>query len=421
MKAHNSPASATAPLRRFAFASAVLLAANIIAGVCNYAFQLLAAKDLSLSDYGQLSAWLAALSLYLSLGSVAQTAGNFFPLTASALRVHAVFALLLLGGIHVFMAQGQSMLGFEWPWLTSFAALLANVSYAWLAGQIQIRLAFSTLALAMTMGGLLRIATVQLAEEPGLDTYQLALPLGFMAAMATAALGLLIAGTAGPKPNRVAKDDAAYPPTSPPNWANMASNMACAIILAVASAAAVQIDILNLGLWHEAATLGLYARSALFAKAIFFAAFAFLQISLPLHLRAQDGDLQLSRLLTVVEIAIFAACLIAAGAAAWLGPMLARATLGIDLEAQRLWIFLSCTAAGALYGILQTIQEACARRRPWPAALRLAAMTLPLALSRLVTWCTVDVYLVAVTIYYLLLNFILRLPQLGKLSRPTAS
>lgn len=380
--------------------SVFLLAANLCAGVLNYLFQVRAAAQLDPATYGALNGWMAYLGLALFVGGAAQIATNFLPWSEAGVRrvglltvAAPVAALLWFGSASARVSTPNAVE------LGVVATLLGTVQQ-WTLGQFQARTWFvwmgSALLLAAVMKWFGTFLPLFSPVEVG-AAYFWAIPLSYAVCCLFQGVVMLTL-PAGAQPSRVKSM------TQLNAWMG-------ALTLAGAMSLVPQLDMLNLRGLQSDYQLGLFARTSLFAKAIFFGALTLLQIALPHHVRAHQGivDAHYARIKWLERLGIVA-CILGSLVFAACAPWLTSAFLGFDLSSeQRLWVLLSCLALTALYGHLQAVQVLCATGEWRRAAIRLGAVgALYPAAQAFGRQASVGFYLGAAVIYYLLIDIIAR-------------
>jgi hypothetical protein len=386
--------------------SLFLLTANVSAGVLNYLFQVRAAAQLDPAAYGALNGWMAYLSLALFVGSAAQIASNFFPWSAAALQRSAWLTIAAaFSGLTWLAVRGAHAAPSE-PALLELGVIcmVLGTLQQWTLGQFQARTWFGWMGSALVLAAIMKWCGTFLPRFGVLDArnaYFCAFPLSYGATCLFQSVVMLgkasgtrttttTTGRADASPNRRA-------------WLG-------AIILAFAMSLLPQLDMLNLRALESDYELGLYARTALFGKAVFFAALTLLQIALPYHVRAHRGDVNAAEYARVVwlERLGVAACVVGSGVLAVSAPWITRHFLGFELPAQqRLWVLLSCLSLTALYGHLRAVQFHGATGEWRRAALRLGAVAglYPIA-QTLPRHTSVGIYLGLALGYYLTVEVI---------------
>lgn len=381
--------------------SVFLLIANVSAGALNYLFQVRAAAQLDPATYGALNGWMAYLSLALFVGGAAQIATNFLPWSEAGVRrvglitvAAPVVALVWFGSVH---ARSAAPSGLE---LGVLATLLGTVQQ-WTLGQFQARTWFVWMGSAVVLAAIMRWIGTFLPLFSTIDVEQAyfwALPLSY--AVACLFQGIVM----------LTKRAAAEPPRA--RSMTQGSAWMGALTLACAVALLPQLDMLNLRGLQSDYDLGLFARTALFGKAVFFGALTLLQIALPHHVRAHQGIVNPEyHRIQLLERLGLAACIVGSGVFAVSAPWITSRVLGFELTTeQQLWVLLSCLALTALYGHLQAVQVLCATGEWRRAGVRLLAVAAlyPMA-QALGRQASITFYLVAALIYYCALDIISRL------------
>jgi hypothetical protein len=378
-----------------------LLIANVSAGALNYLFQVRAAAQLDAATYGSLNGWMAYLSLALFVGGAAQIATNFLPWSEAGVRrvgfmTVAVPAIALAWFASV-RARSATPSAFE----LGVAATLLGTVQQWTLGQFQARTWFVWMGSAVVLSAVMRWTATFLPLFSTIEVEQAyfwALPMSY-------AIACLFQGLVMLTLRAEAEPARARSMTQRSAWMG-ALTLACAMSLLP------QLDMLNLRGLQSDYELGLFARTALFGKAVFFGALTLLQIALPHHVRAHQGIIhpEYHRIQWLERLGI-AACILGSAVFAVTSPWVTSRFLGFELSSeQQLWVLLSCLTLTALYGHLQAVQVACATGGWRRAAFRLLAVAalypIAQALGRQVS---ITFYLGAALTYYSALEIIGRL------------
>jgi hypothetical protein len=369
------------------------MTANALAGVLNYGFQIQAARRLGLVDFGVLSNWLANVTIMLMVASLSQMLANYFPMSKRRLAWCSIGMI----GASVSVAAClllMSLNGTLTPQLNQLAAVFIGVASSWLGGQVQARLRFGLLGLALFLGAAAKFGTTFVAfpGQTELTSYYLAIPLGLTVA-AVILGGVILLRPAG--------DHHLVSVAEQP-----AARVTSAAILAVATALLPQLDIINLRLTQTDAMIGQYSRVMLFAKGIFFSAATMLQVALPLHLLAQraQGEKRQSsgdeRSVWRAEMAVIGICSVVAVGVTWIGPWISIHFLGFALDDFQMWILLTCLIAAVQFGLLQEIQRNCAKLDWRGAALGLGGCVGIFGLNWGLRLTRVGDYLLLACMYY---------------------
>lgn len=371
--------------------AAVLLAANLLAGVLNYCFQLRAASRLDLASYGSLNVWMAWLNLAMILGTALQFASNFHPLKTAGLK-RLGWALWLLGP-GVLILTSNLAYPENTPGVLGFLTLVLGLAYHLALGQLQGRFQFIWLGLGIVVPACLKFAVAFWpgVVEPG--TLWWALPASYALALVVLGFGVLTLAAGKGSENFAAGS------ASP---RRLRENLPSSLVLASAFALAPQLDLLNLTQIHSPEVLGQYVRAALFSKAIFFGASTLLQLALPYHIAEARGvresgpKASRNSMLRLWEAAGLLLCLAGALVFSAVGPWITSRFLGFEVTEPR-WILLSCLSLTSWYGVLQRLQVDCALGRWKRATIVLAAVLLfsaaiqaahPSEVTRYLAWAT---------------------------------
>jgi hypothetical protein len=280
------------------------------------------------------------------------------------------------------------------------ATLLGTVQQ-WTLGQFQARTWFVWMGSAVMLSAVMRWIGTFLPMFSTIDVehaYFWALPMSFAAACLFQGIVMLTKRAAA----------------EPPRVKSMTHGSAWmgALTLACAMALLPQLDMLSLRGLQSDYQLGLFARTALFGKAVFFGALTLLQIALPHHVRAHQGIVnpEYHRIQWLERLGL-AACILGSAVFAASAPWITSRFLGFELGSeQQLWVLLSCLALTALYGHLQAVQVLCATGEWRRAAVRLVAVAglYPIA-QALARQASIGLYLGCALAYYAALEIIGRL------------
>lgn len=379
--------------RRIVGGSIVLFGANVGAGLLSYLFQLRGARVLPVVPYGNLNAWMAYFGIVLSIAMVAQVASNFFQLNDRDLR-RASIAVLIFVLINALGLIALSRCGCLSPFIIGVSGILLGTVCQGLLGQFQARMCFGWFGVGLLVCAAARLWTTYFdIGLPNEVLFYLSFPVSFGVACLVQSFVAFF----------IKRKQAAELKPSP---IGARQELLSAAMLAFAIAYVPQIDLLNLSWTNDARTVGLFSQASLFAKVIFFAAVALLQVTLPFHVRAQRGQISEEKHQKIknLEYLGIGLCVICSFVFALLAPRLAREVLGADFSNLRLWVLLSCLCLTALYGQLSSIQLMCAIGN-WPKALFRIVILLGW-MGAVVLWkpSRVEVYLCMALAFYLVLN-----------------
>lgn len=374
-------------LRKMLGPGALLVAANIVGLVLNYAHQAQAASLLSPDAFGRFATWLGLVGIGLSLGLVAQLGANYFVFasrTFLAWRVGSAAVAAVLLGIHLLVGRSipSSLLGFE--------AVALGVALSVSIGQYQARLSFGAMAFTAVVSFGVRALLPNLFSHPDEKTFYLATPIAVLVTL----LALVPVSGAADELPAVAPKDGANPA--------VASKMAAAIVLAICGSSFPVIDVLMVARLAPAITAGHFAQAALFTRLPYFFGALLLQMTLPYHLRAARGAVsaaEIARLRKVEAWAILAVCLSAPLNAAVV-PWLAARLLGVDLSMAPTWILVSTLDFGALLALSRGVQIQCAKGAVSRTAAVLFVAATALFGARWLSGGDVTIYLGAALVVY---------------------
>lgn len=320
--------------------------ASAAAGLLHYLFQLAAARGLSAPDFAQFSQWFAQIAFCFFIGGILQYAANFAPARRPFLRasIVALNLFLILLGVIWFTHEGLTF---------THAALvvISSCVFNWFFGQAQIRLAFTTLAIAsLTIGAAKLIMALNPAIEPS-DLNRYAFPLFACYIPAIWMMSYVLWSKEDPKT------------TGQVSWL-------APIVLSVAGAGIPQFDILLMSYTQTPEAFQEFAQASLFYRGIYFVVAIVAQWLLPHQIHGNAG----SMLKNLGVVAAAAAAL--SGAMAWLAPGAAQAVLNWQTAPAQDIVFLSCIHMSLLTLLFLWIQETCAGRRPRLAAAVLSVLAL---------------------------------------------
>lgn len=345
------------------------LLANIGAGVLNYLFQVVAARQLTAQDFSQLNGWFADLSLFFMVGGILQYASNFRPTPRSQLRY-------ILG-----MANGLTLVAI-WLWLTqpgvltfdrALLVLVTSTFFGWLMGQVQIRMQFVVISIAniLVAGTKLGITGLPIGEPQDLMRYALGFFICYLPALWLISIYLWSA----PEAERAEGN---------PSWT-------APIMLSVATAVTPQFDLVLMNHTQDSLAFADFAHASLYYKAIYFLIFILAQWLLPRQIKKQVGH-TLSDLPRLVAVAIVTSMALAVAS-----PYISQWIMKWQYSPSQILVFLSCLHMSALAMLFLRIQEACAQKQVKTAAVILGVMGLEAALQ-LVLKLEMNQYLVTVII-----------------------
>ncbi len=327
---------------------AFFLVASVGTGLCNYLFQVVAARQLSSENFSQLNGWFADLALFFMFGGVLQFAANFWPSGPRLLRPILVIANALAIAAITYWLTAPGALTLE----RVLMILVVSTLFSWLMGQVQIRLQFTIISLVNVLGAVsklgLSVAPFGLPTE--LNRYAFAM-------FATYLPGLWIISVylwSAPKPEPGARH----------------SGWSAPILLSIATAITPQFDLVLMHHTQTSATFAEFAQASLFYKAIYFLIFILAQWLLPRQVKHHnhEGSAGLP--------AVAAGGLVLALGLTLISPWISRLLLSWPQGPARSLVFLSCVHTTLLALIFLTVQGACARRDLRLSGLLLAGLAL---------------------------------------------
>jgi hypothetical protein len=331
----------------------IFFVASLLAGVLNYLFQVVAARQLPAADFAALNGWFSNLSIFFFAGGLLQYAGNFWPPRKNHLRLAIV-------GLNLFAAACLAYWLFSPGVLTVDRAIVVlgiSTFFGWLQGQAQIRMAFGVLSAVNFFMALakLTLTAAPIAEPSALDRYALALFASFLPGLWIASVFLWSAKDAGR-------------PATKPAWS-------APLVLSLATAIIPQFDMVLMSHTQSAESFSAFVHASLFSRAIYFLIFILAQWMLPRQILNPKTNF-LSR---------FPLVLLVAGCCS-LGLTLVSTWISLHMmnwpEAPgRILVALSCMHMSLLTLVYLLIQEAAAKSRIPLAAAVLIVLGLEFALQ----------------------------------------
>lgn len=328
-------------------AALALTVASFGGAAFNYLFQVHAAAVLDAAAFGELSAWLA----WVTLAGLVATVVQFVSLDHRL--ADAQWQLLVRGaGVVSFaLVVGQLVLGARTPRVVlGGSAIAAGILLYAIVGQLQARLELGIMALSVMVSTGARFALpfawARDAREPWF--YVAHAGASFAAVAAVALVAARGGGGGGEREHERGREDAG----ASARW-----RLRRPILLAFATVLFPIVDVLVVSSTQDAVTTGAFSRLALAARVVFFSGTAALQILLPHQLRAATtGEtppwyvMQLQRWLTPAAIA----------GAAVLALLLDRVILRPQ-GAEQVWLWASCFSSALLVALLGHVNRFAAR------------------------------------------------------------
>ena len=307
-------------------------AASLAAGLLNYFFQVIASRQLDAAAFSALNAWFAELSIFLLLSGILNYGSLFSPVPRA--RARAVIVALNLAALGLFALWWR----LEGPLSLARAVVLLLTAYigAWLAGQVQIRLALGLVAVAGLLTGATKLAATwwPVGTPATLDRYGLAL---FVCGLPTIWLYSAYLWRAPDAEPRAGK----------PVWLPV-------VLLSAATAIVPQFDLVLMHNTQAAEAFERFARASLFYRAIYYMIAILAQWLLPRQVRGQESIWR-------VGWAPLAAFTLAAslGLTA-VSPLVSVHLLHWESAPGAALIFLSCLHMSTLAMLFLGVQRACA-------------------------------------------------------------
>lgn len=320
------------------------VAGSLLAGLLNYLFQVLAARQLSPDQFAALNGWFADAAVLFLLGGLLQYAANFAPAPRARLRL-AVIGFNIASLLLLWRWSAQSGLTFE----RGLLLVMGSCFLGWLTGQAQIRLAFGVMAVSGVLFALTKVAA---AAWPGLSSAPIEVfALGLYAAYLPAIWFLSIYLWKASDPRTPGQ----------PSWA-------APFVLSTAAAVIPQFDMVLMNHTQDASVFQDFAHASLFYKGIYFVVFIVAQWLLPKQIHSKTR----TPLKSVAVIALGA--LVASAGLTAVSPFVSQWVLRWPHRPELDLVFWSCLHMSLLTLLFLWIQETCARRRPIWAALPLVIL-----------------------------------------------
>ncbi|MBX3022822.1 MAG: hypothetical protein KF799_14200 [Bdellovibrionales bacterium] len=345
----------------------IFVAGNLLAGLLNYLYQVVAARQLRPEDFADLNAWLAHIALFSVSAGLLQYAANFFPSRQNLLRGTIIafnfIALLFIG--RWFTLSGLTL---ERAIMIVTLASMAG----WLLGQAQIRLAFIAMTVANIVLGLAKLTSAffPIYEGGSLERFAFSLLFGYVPALWALTYLLWWRGS----PERPVK-----------------SSWTAPVILSLTSVMIPQFDMIVMNHTQNPATFESFVKASLFYKSIYFWVYIGAQWLLPHQIQGGAKSTLRGLLLTFLLALIGCAGLTA------LSPFISTALLKWSEPPALRLVFLSCLHMSLLTMLFLWIQEMCAHRRPQVAALVLAVLAIEAASQWILRFPATN-YLILVTV-----------------------
>lgn len=330
----------------------IFLLINAFAGLLHYFFQLLAARKLSVEEFGGFSGWLAWVYLGLSLGSVAQYGANFFPVQKRGLKISILLSVSTGLVVTALFFSSKTLSYFEIGFMTLFLAPFST----WLLGQAQRRLLLMTFAF-----GSLFIAAAKLGipyfwnSQPAEDIFYWSLPLSSFCGILFL-VPFLVKDLSSPVQG--VGTDLSY----------IKTRIAGAVLLSFSAVFIPNIDLVYVDTLKDMEILAPFAQVSLFYKAVFFVILILAQWLLPHQLQQGPGGAPSPRRMKFF-VRVCALGLMFSLCSSAVASEFYRIVLGKPFLAPILWVFLSCFNVSLLTGIFLEVQSQVARLKVVDASL----------------------------------------------------
>jgi hypothetical protein len=330
------------------YSGAAFVAANLVAGLCHYFFQVIASKELSAADFSELNAWFANIAIFFMIGGLLQYTANFLPASKTRLRQAIVVINIFYGCLAV--AWFMSSPGLTLP--RALMVLSGSTVFGWLLGQVQSRLLFFVMAGANLLFGVSKLLFVLLLPW-GIERYTFALFACYLPGVLLISVG---AWRADPRaePKRGSLLD----------W----QLWAAPVILSVAGAVIPQLDLVLMDRIQSPPDFQAFARASLYYRGIYFFMFIFAQWLLPQQIRESQ--------MPVSPWYLALAGLGGSAGLALVSPAVTTYILKWSEAPAPLLIFASCLNMSLMTWMFLLIQEACARHRVRAAGAALLVLAL---------------------------------------------
>lgn len=353
-------------------AAAFFAAANLLAGLIHYAFQVWSSRRLSAVEFGELNSWIAYLSVALSCAAFAQYLANFHVARRSRLSVLAIAGVGLGAATPLLpfvLADAAGLVPI------AVVGFFCAVAFSWFIGQAQARLMFYLMgaALLLAAAGKFGLALVPFPVERVILSLAWAVSLSYAVALLALCLALLVSAPDSPTS------------ASPP----LGLGLLAPGILAAATVLVPQLDIIVIHQTQTPEVIGQFARVSILYKVVFFSFLVLAQWILPHQLQdyrsrmdgrapGRDG---FHPLRPRARGAMLLLSLALAGAV-YLGGRLAMTWMwGGGFSELRVWVLLSVLNMALLTNIFFRIQVDCAYRQPWAALGALLGLLAELGLA----------------------------------------
>lgn len=359
------------------------VAINILAGVFNYLFQIIAGRNLSVSDFSSFNEWFAFASLFAFGGGLLQNGANFYPVGRSSLiRQMTVYVVICSVVLWQVLAVDSNSMTF------TLAFVILSIINGWLAGQSQVRLMFTAMASA---GALLALTKIALAffpsAETGSFTYIKIATVAFVPSILFLGAAQIFRQQDGTLQRKHTSHQALF----------------SAGILTVAAAVVPQMDIIILSKTLDRGVFDQFIQASIFYKAVFFFFLIFAQWLLPQQVRQKQTFVG-KHLFNFIPIAL---TLAGASLLTVVSGPVSTYIMNWDPVPPSSFVFLSCVNMSLLTWIFLLIQESCSKKiltSAFAATLALIALAFVQYLGAwsIFQYFAVNGFVLSVIVYFLL-------------------
>lgn len=367
-------------------ATGYFLFSNVLAGVLNYLFQLVAAKQLSALDYSDFNSWLAHVSFLAWISGLVQFTSGFSPASSKwILRLALVLNVLCLATL--FLTWSYQITHPQW--LGAFV-IFNNMAIAWFLGQAQNRLMFFTLGTSALLVAIVKFASIfiPLSTMGAVDRY---IFIVFVSIFPSLWLTTYL----------LCKDKSSS--SAPAVSASTFSFWLFPVVMAVMTALTPQQDFILLRHTQTDLIFAEYSRGGIFARGIFFVFLIFAQWLLPFQLRGQKTTTsgKFKNWMIVVASLLTSIAFTAAM------PIFNSFVLKWEQLPNLQFVFLSCLNMCLLTWFYILLQELCAQRKKQLTIVICAGVTLHFVLQWVLGLAVLEYFILSLGFYSLLITYLL--------------
>lgn len=311
---------------------------NILAGIFNYLFQIVAGRNLTVGEFSSFNEWFAFASLFAFGGGLLQNGANFYPVEKTALiRQYAIYAFICLMVLWSVVSEKSTISTF------TISFVIMSIINGWLVGQSQVRLMFTTMASA---GAILALTKIALTFFPVAEVNALTYIKIATVAIVPSILFLGAIQIFGKQKNTANRQHSSY------------QALFSAAILTASAAIVPQMDIIILSKTLDRGIFEQFIQASIFYKAVFFFFLIFAQWLLPQQVR-QSQTFVGKYLFNFIPVAL---TLTGAIALALVSEPVSNYIMNWNPAPPRTFVFLSCVNMSLLTWIFLLIQESCSKK-----------------------------------------------------------